>query len=83
MKLVILGRGTLDELQTVVENTFGSIRANNGLGIDSSHDASNDLRSLHPSEIVFFTENSHYGISAFHSSKNLGVITEKQNPRTS
>jgi len=53
MKLVILGRGTLDELQTVVENTFGSIRANNGLGIDSSHDASNDLRSLHPSEIVF------------------------------
>lgn len=82
MKLVVLGRGTLDDLQAVVENTFGSVRANNnGLGMDSCRGANlsfhtSDQNSPHTSDVVFSTENSHYGVSAFHSSKNLGVICE-------
>lgn len=81
MKLVVLGRGTLDDLQAVVENTFGSVRASNGLDVESTHGQNlsfntNDLNPPQSSEVIFSTENSHYGVSAFHSSKNLGVICE-------
>ncbi len=86
MKLVVLGRGTLDDLQAVVEDTFGSVRTNSGLGItDSSIDSnfsiseplnSDELTSQLKTEVIFSTENSHYGITAFHPSKNLGVVCE-------
>jgi len=81
MKLVVLSRGILDDLQAVVEETFGSVRADGGLDInDTSDDADASLleriNGANNSEVIFSSENAHYGVAAFRPTENLGVICE-------
>ena len=81
MKLVVLGRGILNDLQAVVEETFGSVRADGGLDINDTSDYTDTpllerISCSNNSEVCFSSENARYGVAAFHPTKNLGGICE-------
>ena len=82
MKLVVLGRGTLDDLQAVVGDTFGNVQRDSGLTEDAAaastveHANGADVAAQTTVSFIFPLENSQYGVVAFSPSTNLGVIRE-------
>lgn len=76
--------GTLDDLQVVLEDTYGSVHVNDELAIMDSPIysnlsiseplKSNVSKSQPKTEVTLPIDNSHYDIKIFHLSRNHGVI---------
>jgi insulysin len=64
MKVCVVGRASLDELQKVVEESFAGVRSNGEVKVEKEHDPS----------VIFPKEHSTYGV-AF-GSEHLGLIRE-------
>ena len=78
MKLCVVGRASLDELQQVVESSFADVRSQATL--DNDNEAHNQyIESRDDAQLesnkIFKTENSKYGFSAF-GPEQLGLLRE-------
>jgi len=80
MRVAVVGRGSLDELQAAVEETFSDLRRNSGEGRlqgDSGSDAELFATAEPPVGAAFPTWNTKYdGAAAFRQGVELGIIRE-------
>ena len=85
MKLVVLGRGSLDELQQIVEETFRDVRKNalssSPLSVSETPELLEDIiPNAHKpqGDNMFILENSKFGVAAFSPQHgNIGIIREQ------
>lgn len=79
MKLCVVGKASLDELQQTVEASFADVRSkvmlNTSQDDNQVADVDDDAASDSVSNKIFKTENSKFGISAF-GPDQLGIVRE-------